>query len=242
MLIVKNKNKWLVLQFCLLVTLLLGQPSEAVAGQWVGQVGPLFSLGHNYSAGAYGQVLAYTNWQYGNFNARFATGVVGRGSDSRISFLGLTAEAAYTVPIPHFPFEFRLAYNFVPHFQSTIMEQDLALMGSYQGRHLATGLGYQVRFNSSLDGGTKYAEYANYLYMFELFIWPQGHRYNISAGVKNYDLLNYGLDPLLNVTMYYTLSGGQRLVIEGLYQGAGVGPILFNHYDFKVRFGVLWGV
>ncbi len=205
-----------------------------------GEAGLLLQAGRNYMAKSYGEAALYGSYAWRGLEARLTVGLRGTKEQQSAFFSGLTFETAYTIPIPHFPFELRLVYNFSPHWNSTIMEDDLALMGSYQGRHLATGLGYQVRFNRSLDGTTKYVEYSNYLYMFEIYIWPQGHKYNIYGGVKNYDLLNYGLDPLFYLATYYTLPHGPRLFLTWLYQGAGVGPILFNHFDWKVRVALLW--
>lgn len=228
------KSAWVFLAL-----LLVTGPLHAAVPSWT--AGGLFVFGDNYITGPYGQVIGAADIKYKNFAGMVATGVTAHGKMGHAYFSGLTLAAGYTVPIPHFPFELRLAYNFSPHWNSTIMEQDLALFGSYQGRHLATGLGWQVRFNDSLDGFTKYVEYQNYIYLLEVYIWPRGHRYNISLGVKNYDILNYGLDPRFNLTLTYKLKNDVRLVIEGLYQGSGVGAILFNYYDWKVRFGVLWG-
>ncbi len=228
--------------YLLILSFFAALPSaSAAAGNGHGEAGLVLQSGRNYIKGAYGEAALRGSYEWRGLEAALTLGLRGTKAQNNAFFSGLTAEVAYTVPIPHFPFEFRLVYNFSPHFESTIMEHDLVLMGSYQGRHLATGLGYQVRFNRSLDGLTKYVEYSNYLYLFEIYIWPQGHKYNIYGGVKNYDILNYGLDPLFYLATYYTLpGGGPRLFLAWLYQGAGVGPILFNHFDWKVRVALLW--
>lgn len=179
---------------------------------------------------------------YNNSNCSFNIGASLYLNTTSNRFEALQAQVAYLIDIPKFPLEIRTGYLFLPHLNTSIQEHIWHLQASYMHPHVEVTLGYLIRTYSSEN--TLYSEFNDFIYGIKAYVWERGNQYNIEIAISNFNDLNIerSINPHIRTRISYAYPRNLRYFVEGLYGGAGIGNIYFEHYQWRVKLGLIWNI
>ena len=179
---------------------------------------------------------------YNNSNCSFNIGASLYLNTTSNRFEALQAQVAYLIDIPKFPLEIRTGYLFLPHLNTSIQEHIWHLQASYMHPHVEVTLGYLIRTYSSEN--TLYSEFNDFIYGIKAYVWERGNQYNIEFAISNFNDLNIerSINPHIRTRISYAYPRNLRYFVEGLYGGAGIGNIYFEHYQWRVKLGLIWNI
>lgn len=179
---------------------------------------------------------------YNNSNCSFNVGASMYLYSSSYRFEALQAQVAYLIDIPKFPLEIRTGYLFLPHTNTSIQEHIWHIQASYMHPHVEVTLGYLIRTYASAS--TRYSEFNDFLYSVRAYVWEKGNQYNIDFAISNFNDLNIerSINPHIRMRVSYAYPQFLRYFVEGLYGGAGIGNIYFEHYQWRVKLGLIWNI
>lgn len=199
------------------------------------------SVGNNQASGTYADISLLANYQYKKFDFALGLGVTS-APENKLTFHALDVKADYLFDFPKFPLEVTFRYLLNPHRTTRIREHNWCLSAAYCHPHVEVELGYFIRYNYSATDHSGQAEFQNFLYRVQAYAWKKGSPYNITLGAKNYDIMKIGhpMEPMVFLGGSYSYPQNVTYHIEGLYQPCGLGNILMNQYDWKVRIAVVW--
>lgn len=199
------------------------------------------SVGNNPIAGTYTDVSIAANYQYKGIDFKLGLGVTS-APENKLTFHALDVQVDYLFNIPKFPLEVTFRYLLNPHRTSLIREHNWCLSAAYCHPHVEVELGYNIRYNYSAVDQRGMAEFENFLYRLQAYVWKKGNPYNLTIGAKNYDIMQVGhaVEPMVFLGGCYSYPKNVTYHIEGLYQPCGLGNLLMNPYDWKVRIAVVW--
>ncbi|NCC98779.1 MAG: hypothetical protein EOL95_03615 [Bacteroidia bacterium] len=206
-----------------------------------GSLSAYCTVGNNYIENTYVEIDAIGAYKYDNWNFSLGVGLT-TAPNHTAYFHALLADASHQFDIPKFPMRLTCKYLFNPHTYSGIREHDWAIIVSYIPKHFDVELGYLIRYNHAANTG--YGEYFNVLYNFAGYIWSRDNYYNIRISLKNFDNLYFGrsTDIMLDIKLSYAYPRNVSYFIQGQCRAAGIGNIQFNHFDCKVRGGIIWEI
>lgn len=179
---------------------------------------------------------------YNNSNCSFNIGASLYLNTTSNRFEALQAQVAYLIDIPKFPLEIRTGYLFLPHLNTSIQEHIWHLQASYMHPHVEVTLGYLIRTYYSEN--TLYSEFNDFIYGIKAYVWERGNQYNIEFAISNFNDLNIerSINPHIRTRISYAYPRNLRYFVEGLYGGAGIGNIYFEHYQWRVKLGLIWNI
>lgn len=179
---------------------------------------------------------------YNNSNCSFNIGGSLYLNTTSNRFEALQAQVAYLIDIPKFPLEIRTGYLFLPHLNTSIQEHIWHLQASYMHPHVEVTLGYLIRTYYSEN--TLYSEFNDFIYGIKAYVWERGNQYNIEFAISNFNDLNIerSINPHIRTRISYAYPRNLRYFVEGLYGGAGIGNIYFEHYQWRVKLGLIWNI
>ena len=179
---------------------------------------------------------------YNNSNCSFNVGASMYLHSSSYRFEALQAQVAYLIDIPKFPLEIRTGYLFLPHTNTSIQEHIWHIQASYMHPHVEVTLGYLIRTYASAS--TRYSEFNDFLYSVRAYVWEKGNQYNIDFAISNFNDLSIerSVNPHIRMRMSYAYPRFLTYFVEGLYGGAGIGNIYFEHYQWRVKLGLIWNI
>lgn len=179
---------------------------------------------------------------YNNSNCSFNIGASLYLNTTSNRFEALQAQVAYLIDIPKFPLEIRTGYLFLPHLNTSIQEHIWHLQASYMHPHVEVTLGYLIRTYSSEN--TLYSEFNDFIYGIKAYVWERGNQYNIEFAISNFNDLSIerSINPYIRTRISYAYPRNLRYFVEGLYGGAGIGNIYFEHYQWRVKLGLTWNI
>lgn len=179
---------------------------------------------------------------YNNSNCSFNIGASLYLNTTSNRFEALQAQVAYLIDIPKFPLEIRTGYLFLPHLNTSIQEHIWHLQASYMHPHVEVTLGYLIRTYYSEN--TLYSEFNDFIYGIKAYVWERGNQYNIEFAISNFNDLNIerSINPHIRMRMSYAYPRFLTYFVEGLYGGAGIGNIYFEHYQWRVKLGLIWNI
>lgn len=179
---------------------------------------------------------------YNNSNCSFNIGASLYLNTTSNRFEVLQAQVAYLIDIPKFPLEIRTGYLFLPHLNTSIQEHIWHLQASYMHPHVEVTLGYLIRTYSSAN--THYSEFNDFLYSIRAYVWEKGNQYNINFAISNFNdlYIERSINPHIRMQVSYAYPLYLRYFVEGLYGGAGIGNIYFEHYQWSLKLGLIWNI
>lgn len=179
---------------------------------------------------------------YNNSNCSLNVGASMYLNSTGYRFEALQAQIAYLIDIPKFPLEIRSGYLFLPHTNTSIQEHIWHIQASYMHPHVEVTLGYLIRTYASQN--TRYSEYNDFLYCLRAYVWEKGNQYNIDFAISNFNDLSIerSVNPHIRMRMSYAYPRFLTYFVEGLYGGAGIGNIYFEHYQWRVKLGLIWNI
>jgi hypothetical protein len=199
------------------------------------------SVGNNPIASTYANVDINANYHYKGFDFLLGLGVTS-APENKLTFHAFDIQVDYLFNIPKFPLEVTFRYLLNPHRTSLIREHNWCISAAYCHPHVEVELGYNIKYNYAVSDNIGQAEFANFLYRVQAYAWKKGTPYNITLGAKNYDIMAVGhaIEPIVFVGGSYSYPKNVTYQLEGLYQPCGLGNLLMNTYDWKVRIAVIW--
>lgn len=199
------------------------------------------SVGNNNASDTYVDVAINANYQHKDLDVLLGLGVTS-APNNKLTFHAFNLQANYLFHIPKFPLSVTFRYLLDPHRISKIREHNWCLSAAYCHPHVEVELGYNIKYNYSAMDKNGYAEFQNLLYRVQAYAWKKSSPYNITLGVKDYDIMFVGhaMEPIVFLGGKYSYPQHVTYQIEGLYQPSGLGNILSNTYDWKVRVAVIW--
>ena len=199
------------------------------------------SVGNNPTAGTYADVDINANYHYKGFDFLLGLGVTS-APENKLTFHALDVQVDYLFNIPKFPLEVKFRYLLNPHRISQIREHNWCLTAAYCHPHVEVELGYNIKYNYSVYDQNGRAEFENFLYRVQAYAWKKSSPHNITLGAKNYDIMMVGhaMEPIVFLAGSYSYPKNVTYQLEGLYQPVGLGNIVMNTYDWKVRIAVIW--
>ena len=159
------------------------------------------------------------------------------------SFYGLQAKGGYVhIFEGGHQLEGVLSYNYSPYRLSRLNEHVWALYATYKYPHISVSLGYQIRHLH--DATTSHSEFSNCLYNIEAYVWDRSKvPYNLYFQVHNFEPLR--IERTTNVMFSIRAQYRQReptldYNLRFTFEPAGVGNIMFNHYEWRTAVCIVW--
>jgi hypothetical protein len=198
------------------------------------------TMAENYLDNLHGNLELLGGYNNGNCSFNIGASLYLNTTSNR--FEALQAQVAYLIDIPKFPLEIRTGYLFLPHLNTSIQEHIWHLQASYMHPHVEVTLGYLIRTYSSEN--TLYYEFNDFIYGIKAYVWERGNQYNIEFAISNFNDLNIerSINPHIRTRISYAYPRNLRYFVEGLYGGAGIGNIYFEHYQWRVKLGLIWNI
>lgn len=222
----------------LLILLIIGSATYTCAQS---TLGAYISVGNNPISQTYVDVDINANYQYKGFDFLLGLGITS-APQNKLTFHALDMQVDYLFEIPKFPLELTFRYLLNPHRISLIREHNWGISATYCHPHVEVELGYNIRYNYSCYDHQGEAEFTNFLYRIQAYVWEKGTPYNLTVGIKDFDIMSVGhaMEPMVFLAGSYSYPKNLTYQIEGIYQPAGLGNISYNHYDWKVRVAIIW--
>lgn len=199
------------------------------------------TVGNNSASGTYVDVDIDANYQYKGFDFLLGLGITS-APENKLTFHALDFQTSYLFYIPKFPLEVTFRYLFNPHRISQIREHNWSISAAYCHPHVEVELGYVIQYQYAGYDHVGQADFTRFLYRVQAYVWPKETGYNITLGAKNYDIrsIDHQLEPTVFLGACYSYPQNVTYQIEGQYQPAGLGNIMYNFYDWNVRLAVVW--
>lgn len=199
------------------------------------------SVGNNPTSQTYAQIALRAQYAVNDINFAIGAGIT-TAPENKLTFDAVDLQTDYLFQLPKFPLRLTGRYLYTPHRMTQMHQHDWSVSAAYCHPHVEVELGYVIHYQySSIDNNGE-VDFQRFLYRLQAYVWPKNNGYNLTVGARNYDVLSidHQLEPIVFLGASYSYPKNVTYQIEGLYQPGGLGNILYNFYDWKVRLAIVW--
>lgn len=198
------------------------------------------TIADNYLSDVHGNIELLGGYEYKNFSTNAGASLIFTPTQTR--FEAFQVQAAYLFNIPYFPLELKTGYLLLPHLNTIFNEHIWHLQAMYKHPHVEISLGYLIRTYTAEN--TRYSEFNDFVYCAQAYIWKKGNPYNIDIAISNYNdlYIERSTNPHIRLRGCYSYPKNLIYFIEGLYGGSGVGNVYFEHFQWRIKLGIVWNI